>query len=157
VKYRWGAWIGYNSRSEKGNAMRFVRTEYPYGTQLLFARKEVARLPPMKAMDGGEFMARLWALFGPAEATIGGFLYDLQDTAWGVSFRAAGGPVDPAYYGPPDVTLRSRMREIIEALEAELAKIKPVDCVLRYKVDAEPGSARRAMGWLNGRSFDRAV
>jgi hypothetical protein len=137
--------------------MRFVRTEYPFGTQRLFWRKEVARLPPLKALDGGEFMARLWALFGPAEATIGGFQYDLQDTAWGVSFRAAGGPVDPAYYGPPDVTLRSRMREIVEALEAELAKVKPVDCVLVYEVDAEAASGRRKMGWLGGRSFDRPV
>jgi hypothetical protein len=136
--------------------MRFVKTGYPFGTQRLFSRKEVARLPPLKALDGGEFMARLWALFGPAEAVCGGFQYDLQDTAWQVSFRAAGGPVDPAYYGPGDVTLRSRMREMIEALEAELAKVKPVDCTLRYPVDADPARGWRKMGWLGGRSFDRA-
>ena len=71
--------------------MRFVRGGGGGGSKV-FSRDQVG-----PEESPALFLGRLWALFGPADPSDGGFSYRLRDQDTNVDFQAYCGPSGPAY------------------------------------------------------------
>ena len=133
--------------------MRFKRAPSQILGSKLFTRRDVnARLTVDRAMDRGVFLARRWALFGPAVARHGGFEYHLRDRETNLDFIAYSGPHGPTYGGDPEQ--RHLLLRVVEALDALLEDTKPVDCAMEYAADADYGGGKWVVGCKEGRSFD---
>jgi hypothetical protein len=120
---------------------RFERCEHAGGSKLFSS-----------ALDHpGEFLARLWACFGPAGASDDGFEYSIRDRKTGLELSAYSGASGPSYGGDPRE--RDALRPVVEAFEKMLAATAPVDCEHTFGADAEYGGGLVAIGWRDGRSF----
>ena len=101
----------------------------------------------------GEFLGRLWALFGPPDQVgDGGFDYALRDRTTGLAFNAYSGASGPAYGVAP--AQRASIGPVLEAFDRLLDQTAPVDCALEYESD-EVGPYR--VGSLGGRPFEGAL
>lgn len=134
---------------------RFERFEGSIGGTKIASRGEVypdssaaeeARIPAL-------FMAKLWALFGPATAIDGGFAVPIQDRETGLRFRAYSGPSGPSYGGRWQE--REALLPVIRALEQLLDRTDPVDCQLKIAVDVEYGGGALVIGVDGGEPFER--
>lgn len=132
--------------------MRYRRA-FPLLGARLFTRREVnARLTIERCLDRGEFLGRLWALFGSPQKRQGGFEFFIRDTETNLSFSAYVGPKGPCYGG--EIEQRGELRRVIEAFEELLDATAPVDCSLEYEPETEFGRGTWIMGYRAGRSFD---
>lgn len=135
-------------------AGRFRRATEPISGAKLFSRSEIAsHLDHDAALDRGAFLARLWALFGPAESCDDGFRYELCDEKTGLTFTAYSGASGPSYGGYTEN--RARLRRMLDDFERLLARTAPVECELACSADEEYGGGARLLGFRAGRSFDR--
>lgn len=133
--------------------MRFRRAPSQILGPKLFSRREVnSRLTVDRAMDRGDFLARLWTQFGPAASRDGGFEYYVRDQETNLEFIAYSGPSGPSYGGELDQ--RFVLRRVIEAFEEMLEKSKPADCAIEYAAAADYGGGKWVLGCKDGRSFD---
>lgn len=131
---------------------RFERTTTPALGSKLFSRREVnPRLALRDAAEPASFLARLWALFGPAEPSDGGFTYSLRDRETGLVFSAYSGASGPSYGGAHQQL--GALKPVVEALEQLLDATTPADCELTFTADIEYGGAEVAIGWRNGKPF----
>ena len=134
--------------------MRFRRTTPLLGARL-FTRREVnTRLGIERALDRGEFLARLWSLFGRPQPRQGGFEYYIRDTETNLTFIAYAGRKGPCYGG--EIEERASLRRVIEAFERLLDETAPVNCALEYEPETEFGKGTWVLGCHNGRTFDVA-
>lgn len=101
----------------------------------------------------GEFLGRLWSLFGPpGHVGDGGFDYGLRDRTTGLAFNAYSGASGPAYgVNPAD---RAAIGPVLEAFDRLLDQITPADCAVEYESE-ESGPYR--VGSLGGRAFERLL
>jgi len=122
---------------------RLPRTEFVGGHKV--ANRE-AFYPARSAqlLSTGDFLSRLWALFGPPEEGDEGFSYSLLDRDTGLRFRAYSGASGPAYGS------RENDLEVIEAFERLVAATAPADCELSHETDF----GRYRAGARNGVPFD---
>ena len=98
----------------------------------------------------GEFLGRLWALFGPPDQVgDGGFDYALRDRTTGLAFNAYSGASGPAYGVEP--AQRAAIGPVLEAFDRLLDQTAPADCEIEYESD-ERGPYR--VGSLGGRAFE---
>ena len=133
--------------------MRFKRSPAQILGSKLFSRRDVnSRLTIDRAMDRGEFLARLWAHFGPAAPRQGGFEYYVRDQETNLDFVAYVGPRGPSYGG--DLEHRFALRAVIEAFEEMLEYTKPIDCAMEYTAESDYGGGTWVIGCKEGRSFD---
>jgi hypothetical protein len=133
--------------------MRFKRAPAQILGSKLFHRRDVnSRLTIDRAVDRGEFLAKLWAHFGPPSPRDGGFEYFVRDPETNLVFTAYSGPRGPSYGG--DAEQRFALRRVLEAFEEVLEQTKPVDCAIEYVADREYGGGKWVQGWKDGRSFD---
>lgn len=101
----------------------------------------------------GEFLGRLWALFGsPDHVGDGGFDYALRDRTTGLAFNAYSGASGPAYgVEPAD---RATIGPVLDAFDRLLNQTAPVDCEIEYESE-EWGPYR--VGSFGGRPFERPL
>lgn len=97
----------------------------------------------------GDFLSRLWALFGPPNSLSDeGFEYYLRDRQTGLVFEAYSGASGPAYAGPPlDV---QRLMPVLEAFDEMLDATSPVDCAIEFPADF----GRYRIGSRSGQPFE---
>jgi hypothetical protein len=135
---------------------RFERISQPVmGCKLCGRRQVNPRLDFKTAMDPGAFLARLWALFGAASREDDGFIYELSDRQSGLEFSAYSGPSGPSYGG--DHQQLAELRPVLEDFERLLEATEPVDCEHVFRAGLEDGGGEIAIGWREGRSFERSV
>lgn len=93
----------------------------------------------------GDFVSRLWALFGPPDQ-VGdeGFTYCLMDTESGFRFLAYAAGSGPAYGA-----LTARL-DVLEVFERLVSTTPPADCEITYETDFGTYSS----GARNGIPFD---
>jgi len=98
----------------------------------------------------GEFLGRLWALFGPpGHVGDGGFDYALRDRVSGLAFNAYSAASGPAYgVNPVD---RAAIGPVLEAFDRLLTQTMPADCTIEYESEA---SGPYRVGSLSGRPFE---
>lgn len=133
--------------------MRFRRASVQLLGSKLFSRRDVnSRLTIDGAMNRGVFLAKLWALLGPAASRTGGFEYYVHDQETNLAFVAYVGPRGPAYGGDPEH--RVALRRVVEAFEDVLEQTQAVDCTIEYQADPEYGGGTWVLGYKDGRSFD---
>jgi hypothetical protein len=72
-----------------------------------------------------DFLARLWARFGPPDPSDGGFRYQVRDRETGVEFTAYSGASGPAYRSHAD---DSRVAAALDAFERWIDQAAPADC-----------------------------
>jgi hypothetical protein len=98
----------------------------------------------------GEFLGRLWALFGPpGHVGDGGFDYAVRDRVSGLAFNAYSGASGPAYgVNPAD---RAAIAPVLDAFDRLLDLTTPADCAVEYESE-ECGPYR--VGSLGGRAFE---
>jgi len=134
--------------------MRFRVDDTAPGGMKLFSRGEVAPdLSFDEAHDPPMFLARLWALFGPAGSRDGGFEYRLRDRETGLGFTAYAGASGPAYGGGHGE--RAALEPVLRALERLLAATAPVACEVALVDDVEYGGDAIVMGYRDGQAFRR--
>lgn len=107
---------------------------------------------PLKKDFYGDFLSRLWAIFGPPNGVgYEGFYYALRDRETGLIFTAyvAGGGA--AYGGFPKDA--SDLDPVFDLFEELLQSTKPVDCEIEFETDY--GTYRT--GAKNGVPFDEIV
>lgn len=109
------------------------------------------RLPPEQLLRPGEFLARLWARFGPAERSDDGFSYSVRDRQTGLSFEAYSGASGPAYGAEPEH--HSQLRPVLEAFERWLDATTPVDCTMETESDFGPFR----YGFRDGAAFEESI
>ena len=98
----------------------------------------------------GDFLGRLWALFGPPDQVgDGGFDYALRDCTTGLAFNAYSGASGPAYGVEP--ARRAAMGSVLEVFDRVLDQTAPADCEIEYESE-ERGPYR--VGSLGGRPFE---
>ena len=98
----------------------------------------------------GEFLGRLWALFGPPDHIgDGGFDYALRDRKSGLAFNVYSGASGPAYGVEP--AHRVAIGPVLDAFDRLLDQTAPADCEIEYESE-EWGPYR--VGSLNGRAFE---
>jgi hypothetical protein len=133
--------------------MRFKRAPAQILGSKLFHRRDVnSRLTIDRAVDRGEFLARLWTLFGPPTRRDGGFEYFVRDLETNLDFTAYAAARGPCYGG--EAEQRFELRRVIEAFEELLEQTQPVDCAIDYSADREYGGGKWVVGYKDGRSFD---
>ena len=98
----------------------------------------------------GDFLGRLWALFGPPKHVgDGGFDYALRDRATGLAFNAYAGASGPAYgVNPAD---RAAIGPVLDAFDRLLDRTPPADCQVEYESE-EAGPYR--VGCSAGQPFE---
>jgi hypothetical protein len=133
---------------------RFVRVpEELYGHKA-FSRDEVTdRLPlekrPQNIYSAGEFLGRLWSVYGPTKEADKGFkAYTIVDTQTDRMFAAYSGSSGPAYRA--DEPHDEALLVVLEDFEADLAEAPLVDCAVQYNTD----EGRVSSGVRNGVPFD---
>ena len=103
-------------------------------------------------MDRGAFLAKLWALLGPASVRQGGFEYCVRDCETGLELIAYCGMHGPSYGG--DIDRRGELLRVLEAFEQVLDDTPAIECAVTYTAEADYGGGMRVLGWKDGRSFD---
>jgi hypothetical protein len=97
----------------------------------------------------GDFLGRLWGLFGPPDSVDGaGFTYNLRDRWTGLRFSAYWGASGAAYAGAP--TDAEPLRPVLQAFDELLDRTAPADCVL----DLHGEHAELRVGASGGRPFE---
>jgi len=130
------------------------------GTQTMNERERFERNPGICLGSGfshrpayehpGEFLGRLWALFGPPDQVgDGGFDYALRDRTTGLAFNAYSGASGPAYGVEP--ARRAAMGSVLEVFDRVLDQTAPADCEIEYESE-ERGPYR--VGSLGGQPFE---
>jgi hypothetical protein len=132
--------------------MRFRRAPQLLGAKLFHRRDVNARLGIERSLDRGEFLSRLWALFGRPQQRQGGFEYYIRDSETGLDFIAYAGRHGPCYGG--EIELRSALRRVIEAFDDVLEATAPIDCSIEYTPENLIGTDVWVLGYHGGRSFD---
>jgi hypothetical protein len=132
--------------------MRFRRAPQLLGAKLFHRRDVNTRLGIERSLDRGEFVGRLWALFGRPHRRHGGFEYYIRDNETGLDFIAYAGRSGPCYGG--EIETRSALRGVVEAFEELLDATQPVECSLEYTPESELATGIWIVGYRAGRSFD---
>jgi hypothetical protein len=132
--------------------MRFRRTSPIVGAKLYSRRDVNPNLTIERSLDRGEFLARLWALFGRPSPRRGGFEYYVRDTETNLDLIPYAGRKGPCYGG--DIEQRAALRRVIEAFEELLEQTAPVDCSIDYEPETEFGKGGWVLGYRDRRSFD---
>lgn len=110
------------------------------------------RSPTSRSDAPGDFLARLWTLFGPPnEVGDEGFSYHLVDRQTGLMLEAYSGASGPAYAGRPEDA--ERLLPVLDELDRLLDGTSLSDCVVEY--ETERGWYR--VGAANGRAFEEPV
>jgi hypothetical protein len=92
------------------------------------------RINPQTTSDIGDFLSRLWALFGPPDdVQFEGYTYALRDRETGLTFRAYCAGSGPAYGGFQDEA--AALEPILDAFDTLLQNTAPADCELEFKTD----------------------
>lgn len=100
----------------------------------------------------GDFLARLWTLFGPpTEVSDDGYTYCLHDRATDLYFSAYSGASGPAYGGLFEDTLS--LASVLDAFDEFLDSVELADCSLEYKDEF----GRRRCGASNGVAYDVTI
>jgi hypothetical protein len=130
---------------------RFVRIPVAemFGSSKIRNRKG-SPLDPMR--DTGDFLSRIWALFGPPDSVeFEGFSYAFRDAQTDKRFSAYSVGSGPAFGGfPAD---RNQLLPVLDEFEAMLEVIVPTDCQIEYDTDF----GRYRSGSRNGTPFDEEV
>lgn len=103
-----------------------------------------------KAMSVGDFVCRLWAVFGPPDRRPDGFSYVFRDRDTGqvvTAFSSAAGPA----FGAPGADAARSLPSIL-ALDAVIEHARPIDCHIDYQ--SEDGAVHS--GVRGGVAFDDA-
>ncbi|HSD86015.1 MAG TPA: hypothetical protein VLB44_00820 [Kofleriaceae bacterium] len=133
--------------------MRFRRAPSHLLGAKLFSRRDVnARLGIERSLDRGDFLARLWALYGRPQPRQGGFEYYVRDSETNLDFIAYAGRKGPCYGG--EIEQRLVLRRAVEAFEELLDSTPPVNCSIEYSPETEFGTGIWILGCRDGRSFD---
>ena len=134
--------------NNKENIIRFerVRDQDISGTGYLYGRFDIkSKHESDKEGYIGDFLSRMWTIFGEPEDIYEGFLYVLRHKDTGVLFTAGfTGSMGPFYGGfQEDV---DRAKSVFEEFEALLGTVEPIDCEYefgtdfgRFKVGAKDG------------------
>ena len=102
--------------------------------------------------DIGDFLSRLWALFGPPdEVQPEGFDYTFRDRETGLVFWAYCAGSGPAYGGASQNA--ARLEPVLDEFEALLQSTIPADCEIEFENDY--GIFRT--GAVNGVPFGRTI
>ncbi len=84
--------------------------------------------------DSGDFLSRLWALYGPPdEVGYEGFSYTFRDKETGVVFTAYSAGSGPAYGGFSKDA--SKLDSVLDLFEELLQSTKPADCEIEFETD----------------------
>jgi hypothetical protein len=84
--------------------------------------------------DFGDFLSRLWALYGPPdEVGYEGFTYIFRDKETNVIFTAYSAGSGPAYGGFGEDA--SKLDPILDLFEELLQNTKPADCEIEFETD----------------------
>lgn len=111
-----------------------------------------SRSPTSRSDAPGDFLARLWTLFGPPnEVGDEGFSYHLVDRQTGLMLEAYSGASGPAYAGRPEDA--ERLLPVLDELDLLLDGTSLSDCVVEY--ETERGWYR--VGAANCRAFEEPV
>ncbi|UJR83721.1 hypothetical protein [Sandaracinus amylolyticus] len=113
--------------------------------------------PGDRSSHPGDFLARLWALFGqPPRQIDGGFEYTVRDRSTGLAFHAYSGASGPAYGASWD--LLEELAPVLDAFDALLDRTAPAEVELELCGDDEhrPGD-RWLVGVRRGEPFEREV
>jgi hypothetical protein len=103
---------------------------------------------PERSNAPGDFLARLWTLFGPPDEVGEGFAYHLRDRLSGLSFTAYSGPSGPAYAGARrDAPI---LASVLDDFDRLLDATPLADCSIEY--GSELGAVR--VGASGGRAFE---
>ena len=115
-------------------------------------RRDTLSKPGFGKESPGDFLSKLWALFGPPK-TVGneGFQYNLLDTKTGLIFSAYSGASGPAYGGAPKD--KEALIDVLDDFDELLDAVLPVDCSIEY----ETGFGRYRLGSVGGEPFEFAI
>ncbi len=92
------------------------------------------RINLQKTDDFGDFLSRLWALFGsPNEIVYEGFDYTFRDKETGVIFTAYSAGSGPAYGGFSEDG--ATLDAILDLFEELIQNTKPADCEIEFETD----------------------
>jgi len=136
---------------------RFTRLVEDPGGSKAFNRDEITdRLPPERRPrrpdHPGEFLGRLWSVFGPTLAADEGFEgYVIHDADSGCAFTAYSGASGPAYRAP-DPHAAGLIGSLV-AFERLLAEAPAADCAIEF--DSDFGRVR--IGVSGGKAFEETV
>ncbi|MHC1682111.1 MAG: hypothetical protein AB6733_04095 [Clostridiaceae bacterium] len=140
--------------NNKAEVSRFKRisSEKAAGTSILFGRFDLQEKEEINN-DGylGEFLSKMWTLFGEAELCYEGFIYAFQDIETEVIFTAGLGGFGPSYGGFPEDA--EKVKPVLETFEKLLKNVVPMDCEVEIETDFGP----LLIGAKNGIPFDRPV
>ena len=115
------------------------------------ARDRFGTPTDLRLISRGDFLSRLWALFGePDEIGDEGFVYWLRDSETGLAFSAYAAGSGPAYGGGFSHEAGKKMLRVFEEM---LSSTPPADCVIRHDTDFGTTEA----GAHDGVPFDRDV
>lgn len=117
-----------------------------------FARGEVA--PGPAGLDRGDFLGRLWALFGRPDRLDYGFTYPLKDEVTGIWFHVGWGGSGPHYISGASV---QTLRAVARGVEELLAATPPADCAWVADVEIDHGGGKERYGVRGGKPFHEPV
>ncbi|MHC1684234.1 MAG: hypothetical protein AB6733_14965 [Clostridiaceae bacterium] len=76
----------------------------------------------------GEFLSKMWAIYGEAEVIYEGFQYSLKDKETGLIFHAGFANFGPGYLGFTDDF--EKIKSVAEEIEKLIKDVEPADCEL---------------------------
>ncbi len=92
------------------------------------------RVNLQKTNDIGDFLSRLWALFGPPDdIQPEGYTYVLRDRETGLTFSAYCAGSGPAYGGSQEEA--AALEPVLDAFDALLQHTAPADCEIEFETD----------------------
>ena len=116
---------------EPHHTPRFEKTDLPLPPMTAKIRNWINLAP---TNDFGEFLARLWSMFGPTDQIhFEGFTYRIKDNETGIIFTAYCAGTGPAFGGSMDD--REAVSQVIDAFEVELKAAPLADCEIEFPTD----------------------
>jgi hypothetical protein len=92
------------------------------------------RVNLQKTNDIGDFLSRLWAIFGPPDdIQAEGYTYVLRDRETGLTFRAYCAGSGPAYGGFQEEA--AALEPVLDAFDTLLQHTTPADCEIEFETD----------------------
>ena len=110
---------------------RFERASF---SQAVGSSRRRHRINLQPTDDFGDFLSRLWALYGPPdEVGFEGFIYIFRDTETDLIFTAYSAGSGPAYGGRSEDA--SKLDPVLDLFEELLQNTKPADCEIEFQTD----------------------
>jgi hypothetical protein len=114
----------------KIDSSRFVRVKVSdsYGTGHIKNRYRI-----LEEGDIGDYLSRLWALYGAPDLEDKGFSYTLKDQETGFLFTAYSASSGPSYGGFRET--KKELLPVLELFDELLGQTKPADCEIEFQSD----------------------